>query len=155
MEQYEATTQEPSIGLGGVTVEDLKRMVSKLDQERLEYDKRRLHLQEQDAIVGELEGKLIATLEALNLKAFKGENGTVEVAYRTSVKLPQGEGKLQFFEYLKELGIFDTLASINSNTLNAWYKEEDKKAQTEKRLLRIPGLDMPTTTPILKLKRGG
>ena len=152
--EYAQQAQEPSIGLAGVTVDELNRMVTQLDEARLEYDKRRIHTQEQDAIVNELEGRIIATLSALNLKGFRGEAGAVELANRTSVKIPQGENKDTFFNYLKEQGVFDTLASVNSNTLNAWYKEEDKKAALEHRILRIPGLDMPTTTPILKLKRG-
>jgi hypothetical protein len=141
-------------GLAGVSVEELKQLVVKLDEARIDYEKKRITAQEQNTVVEELEGRIISTLEALNLKAFKGENGTVEIAYRTSVKIPKGLGKEEFYNYLKEQGIFDTLVSVNSNTLNAWYKEELKKASDEKRLLRIPGLDTPTTSPILKLKLG-
>lgn len=144
-------TQEPSIGM--VTVDEVMKLVSRYNDERLKSDSMRAELKAQDAVVDEIEGRLIATLEALNLKSFKSDVATVDVAYRTSVKTPQGEAREAFFNYLKEIGAFDSLITVNSQTLNGWYRLEEERAAKEKRLLRIPGLDMPTKTPMLKLRR--
>lgn len=100
-----------------------------------------------------MEADLIKILEAANLKSFKAENGQVDIRQRLSIKTPQGEQKESFFNYLKELGLFEAMATINYNTLNSWYKEEQERAVQEGRYLDIPGLDIPTMTPILYVKR--
>lgn len=153
MEQFEESPVTGPSDIGVVTVEEVKQMIERLSEERLRYDIKKAELSKQGEAVDTLEGLIISTLESLNLKSFKSDIATVDIAYRTSVKLPQDQEREKFFAYLKEIGAFDALISVNSNTLNGWYKKEAEKASKEHRLLRIPGLDMPTTSPILKMRK--
>lgn len=93
-----------------------------------------------------LEREIVAELEERKLTSFDSRSGKLIKTVRTSVKIPQGDEKQAFFEYLKSTGHFEALATVNSQSLNKWYKEEMELAIKEKKMLVIPGLGMPTTS---------
>lgn len=93
-----------------------------------------------------LEREIVAELEEKKLTSFDSISGKVIKTVRTSVKIPQGDDKFQFFDYLREKGQFEALATVNSAQLNKWYKEELELAQKEKKMLVIPGLGLPTSS---------
>lgn len=93
-----------------------------------------------------LEREIVAELEERKLTSFDSVSGKLIKTVRTSVKIPQGDDKFQFFDYLRERGQFEALATVNSAQLNKWYKEELELAQKEKKMLVIPGLGLPTSS---------
>jgi len=93
-----------------------------------------------------LEREIVAELEEQGLTSFPSRSGLIVKTVRTSVKIPQGDDKFQFFDYLRERGQFEALATVNSAQLNKWYKEELELAQKEKKMLVIPGLGLPTSS---------
>lgn len=93
-----------------------------------------------------LEREIVAELEEKKLTSFDSVSGKLIKTVRTSVKIPQGDDKYAFFEYLKANGQFEALATVNSAQLNKWYKEELELAQKEKKMLVIPGLGLPTSS---------
>lgn len=136
-----------------VTVEQLKLKCERAFDLRSEVDMKKAELSAIQKDLDEIENEIVAVLEELGLKSFKSSTGTVETRVRQSVKVPQGDGRQEFFNYLKDRGLFDSLITVNSQTLNAWYKQETEIAQQEKRMLVVPGLEMPTSSVSVVLKR--
>lgn len=136
-----------------VTVEQLKLKCERAFELRGEVDMKKTELSAIQKSLDELENEIVAVLEELGLKSFKSTSGTIETRVRQSVKVPQGDGRQEFFNYLKDRGLFDSLITVNSQTLNAWYKQEAEIAVEEKRMLVVPGLEMPTSTVSVVLKR--
>lgn len=100
-----------------------------------------------------IEQTLIAALEENGLKKFDSQFGKVGTRLRFSVKVPQGENREVFFKYLKDKGEFDALITVHSQTLNGWYKQEQEKALSEKKMFFVPGLELPTSSTTLVLTK--
>lgn len=137
-----------------VTVVALKEMC------RLVSTKRKLKDEAQDVAdklsseCKDLEHKLTDLMAKLEIKSFvEGDEKFIQVD-RTSITIPKGEERDQFFTYLKEMGHFDSLITVNSATLNSWWKQENEKAKSRgEPYVIIPGLAMPTTTQILSVRK--
>lgn len=69
--------------------------------------------------------------------------GKIIVDNKISVKVPKDpEKKDAFFRYLREKGIFDSVATVHSATLNSFYNAEIAAAREEgKTDFQIPGLE--------------
>lgn len=103
------------------------------DKEKAEYEKRC--------------GEFQAMLEACGLYGFDHPLGKFTLVSRTSVKVPKTEEeRAEFFEYLRSRGIFDSMITVNSQTLNAWYRAEEE-AQLASGVVdfQVPGLAPPVT----------
>jgi hypothetical protein len=139
------------------TIEQMQIYISELSILKAEEDSQEEKLKEIKEKKYELEKIILATLEENGLKSFKSDEfGEVNTRSRLSVRAPQGENKERFFQYLKEKGEFEALATIHSNTLNAWYKTEVERAASENKMFSAPGLDMPQThTTIIYKKTKG
>ena len=60
-------------------------------------------------------------------KYFVDDIGTMSITQRSQVTVPKDrKSKEAFFNYLKSLGedVFYLLATVNSQSLNSWYKEQ-------------------------------
>lgn len=134
-------------------ISELQALCDLVFNQRKITDEIKLLLQEENKKLEALEIRVLNALEENNLKTFKSEFGDVGYRERESVKIPQGEERTKFFNYLKEKGEFDALITVNSQTLNGWYKEEAAKAEQAGQLLSVPGLEIPITTKILYLKK--
>ncbi len=97
-------------------------------------------------LLDNLEREIVAELEERKLSSFDSVSGKLIKTTRTSVKIPQGDDKFAFFDYLRERGQFEALATVNSAQLNKWYKEELELATKEKKMLVVPGLGLPTSS---------
>lgn len=73
--------------------------------------------------------RIIDILMENNLKSYRAPVGTLSVKGIFTAKLPQGEDKVTCFNYLKEIGRFEDMASIHSATFNSWVKEAYDLAQ--------------------------
>ena len=99
---------------------------------------------------GELEGYKDILVEHLNhfeKSSYDSGFGRITVKNITSVSSPKDpESREHFFNYLKEKGSFEDMISVNSKTLNSWYKQEMDTAIAEGRIdFQIPGLPEPYT----------
>ncbi len=106
------------------------------------------------AALKELEGKILQTLADHDMSSFKSSRGTVVRAVRYTVPTPKTiEDKVAFFDWLnKEKGreVYWTYASVNSQSLNSFYKAEMEAAKEAGNFnFKIPGLAEPEATPIL------
>lgn len=107
--------------------------------------------------IDEIEGKLISILDAADMDRFDGDDCTVYLQEKTSVRIPKDpEAKREFFDYLKHRGedLFSSMVTVNSQTLNAWYREQEQLALERGELeLRIPGLGEPSRYQQLSVRK--
>lgn len=110
----------------------------------------------------EVQSKIQAHMEQSELEKFivKGY-GTFSVQSNFSVKVPGTEEHREaFFAYLKERGIFESMITVNSATLNAWYKQElaaiAAKAEAGEDVdpdFKIPGIEEPKDFNVLRFRK--
>lgn len=122
-------------------VEDLKRYCDLLAEQREKVERVKDGLKIEQELLDKAEAILLAALEKAGLKTFKSPTGSFSVTNTQSVKVPSGEAKDAFFNYLKEKNMFEALATVHSKTLNSWYNEEVKKDA----FFKVPGLEDPTS----------
>ena len=112
-------------------------------------------VKEFEALIGVVQSKILAQLEANNMTQHRGEFGLIHVTKRAQVAQPETmQDKAQFFDYLRERGIFMDLVSVNSNTLKSWVNEQmENQAQAGNFTFSIPGLKPPTSYKTIGLRK--
>jgi hypothetical protein len=101
------------------------------------------------------EAEMIAMLEAGGLTNYRSPLGLVSVSFRTSVRTPKTpEDRAAFFAFLKERGVYDTLITVNSQSLNSFYKDEFAQAKERGDIaFEIPGIKEVTMTPNISFRK--
>lgn len=100
------------------------------------------------------ENRVTEILLENNLTSYKAPAGTMYLAFKTSVRQPQGDERVKFYDWLKKEGRFEEMVSVNSMTLNSFYKEQLELAkETGKSEFAIPGLTEIKVTPTLNFRR--
>lgn len=102
------------------------------------------------------ENRVLEILMENSLTNYKAPDGTMSLSFRLSAKLPQGEERTKFYEYLKASGKFDDMVSVNSNTFNSYIKEQYELAQEQgESEPKIPGVSTEDikTLPRLSFRR--
>lgn len=88
------------------------------------------------------------------ITSYKAPAGAMGLSFRTSVRQPQGEEQAKFYAYLKSRGEFDTMISVNSMKLNAYFKEQLELAKERGDSdFQIPGLTEVKINPTLSFRR--
>jgi len=84
------------------------------------------------AEVKELEVKILAYLKEYAMPNFKGSFGTISIKTSKSISQPEDmQAKLEFFEYLKAQGVFESMVAVNSKTLSSWASKEIEAKEKE------------------------
>lgn len=137
-----------------ISVEDMKAQVTKIAELRA---KEAAASQAKKMITEELEKeelKMVEMLEASDMTQFRTDEGLAYISYKTSIKVPKDEeSRRLFFGQLKELGEFDQLITVNSMTLNSWYKAKFEEAREKGIQFEAKGLAPPEITPSLSFRR--
>ena len=138
-----------------VTIDQLESLSKQIADKRAEIDIISLERKKKDAELSELESKMMLTLEEAGKHDYHAECGTVYITERVSVKVPKDlDEKRKLFGYLREKGIFEELVSVNSQTLNAYYKAERKLAEEAGNpFFELPGVGEPTVDQILAFRK--
>lgn len=141
-----------------VTTAELDELVISLKTARNEYDIAKTISSDKNAVVEELENKLVELLVAANKKTYEVDGvARVTVVNRTSVTTPKTpEEKEALFAFLeKKFGRDGLIAyqSVNSMTLNSLYNKEYEEA-IDKEIDFEMGtvLAMPTITRKLQVR---
>lgn len=138
-----------------ITTEELNKLAESISvlrtEEKAAGDVKRAITEKLEAA----EYQMITWLVESNLKNYRSEAGLVSLAYRTSVKTPKmPEEKAKFYEYLREKGLYEAMISVNSATLNAFYKEQFALAtEAGNSDFAIPGITEVTIDPILSFRK--
>lgn len=107
------------------------------------------------AILNDLKLLMLATLKEAGLEGFKSSAGTLSISHRTSVKTPKTvEEKDLLFNYLREKNLFMEMVSVNSMTLNSFYKSEldDAIARGDSEW-HLPGVGEAEISEILYMRK--
>lgn len=142
-----------------VTLADLNERIAEayaLDAE-LEELKRTL-IEPKRKRLEDLENLILQTLADHDMSSYKSPNGTVVRSLRYSVRTPKSlEEKTAFFEWLnraKGREVYWNYVTINSQSLNAFYKAEMEAAKESGDFdFKIPGLAEPEASPVLSRRK--
>lgn len=140
-----------------VTVRDLDLLVEELFQKRTEIEAIEEKLTEANKAKMAIEMKAVKYLKELGRDKYSTPLGTISIRESWKVKKPATpEDSDKLFAYLRERGIFDSLVSINHNTLNAFYTREWEIAKEEGNGFdfAIPGIDQPKLFESLYVLKG-
>ena len=143
VEVPEATLQEMDVLVGRVM--DLREKKEEVNRELKELNEEQR----------EVEQKILSFLNHAKMNSFAGTRATVSKKMHESVRIPASlEKKLEFFEFLKQRGVFNTLVSVNSMTLNSFCKAESEAAKDRGEFdFKIPGLDEPTLNESISVRK--
>ena len=149
-------TTENSTPAQKIDMGEFQALCQKAWEQRQKVDEMVRLQGEESKKLEELKAKVLAYLEHYELeKQHIPGFGTLSVQNRFSVKVPQGDNKLTFFEYLKENGMFEAMATIHSNTLNSWFKEKQEEALAKGILdFKVPGIDEAKLVKTLGFRKG-
>lgn len=125
-----------------ISVNDLEKMIAECFLQRNKYDAAKEIASQEHERMEQMQQKIIATLEELNLTSYKSQVGTFGYRYEESFLIPKDlENRQKFFDFLKQKGVYDTMISVNSKTLNAFAKAEMAAEEAAGQLdYQIPGL---------------
>jgi len=140
-----------------ITVADIEALVKTLAEKRLECEELKKPLTKANEELEAIEQKLVEALDEVGKDSYKSESGTVTRVNKWRVNLPQGEDKLKFFEFLKERNLFEGMATVNSNSLNAFFMEEWENAKKGDPMaalnFSLPGIGEPKAYKTLSFRR--
>jgi hypothetical protein len=138
-----------------VTMKDFESLIEqayKLKAEKEEFESK---AEAVGATLTELQTKLLAYMEQFDKTSYKSKFGNIIRAQKSSVKVPKDpEAKALFFKYLESKGIKDDILTVNSQTLNSFYKaERDAAIAAGAEEFSIPGLEAPTAYFQLQMRK--
>lgn len=132
-----------------VTVADLNALIEqiKLKEDEIEVQDRKM--KDLNIELGSLKGKAVAYLIELKQTEYASPLGKIEIKKYERVNLPESlPDKMAFFEYLKQKEMFENMATINSNSLNAFYFRERSayiESGGDPMTFTLPGVPAPKT----------
>lgn len=140
----------------GATLKEFDTICRALFDERAKLDELEAAAKNQSGKVEALKAKIIAHMEAAGLEKFAVAGlGTVFTTDRFTVTVPKdGEARDAFFGYLKSRGIFEELITVNSQTLNAFYKRcLDEAVEKGNPDFKVPGIGEPKHVRTLGMRK--
>jgi hypothetical protein len=129
-----------------VTVADLDALVRQIFDQKLLIEEAEAGVTVLNKELARLEEKAVVCLEELERDNYKTEFGTIYINEKWRVNMPQtDEDKQALFGFLREKGIFDKYATVNSNSLNSLYMAEWEAAIEDGKGMEfsMPGIGAP------------
>jgi hypothetical protein len=122
---------------------------------KLDLDKRKIEMERVQAEFTTLQLEIINILESMNIDSVKTHGFNFFIEEKASVKTPKTlEEKRMLFDYLTSQGMFDEMVSVNSMTLNSYYKAMAQQAAEQGILdFKMPGIEEPSMYKTLKMRR--
>lgn len=135
--------------------ETINTLSSKLVSLKEELDCKKQELKQLQEAFDQTSQELISLCESLEIDSFNAHGFMFYTQEKESVRIPKDEeSKSAFFEWLKTQGLFDSMISVNSQTLNSLYRAKSEEALKEGILdFRIPGIDESTKYKQLGMRR--
>lgn len=140
-----------------ISVKDLDDLVKSIQEARVVKDEIEAQLKEQNKKISALEQQALGYLEDLGREKYQSESGTISKQQQWYFRLPETEeDKMEFFDYLKEKGLFERYATVNSMSYNSYCRKEFEIAVEEGRGMSftLPGVPEPTLNKKLSFRKG-
>jgi hypothetical protein len=140
-----------------ITVDEMNQKVQEIRAKEEEYEAARKVSTALGYEVDKLYEQIGQMLLDLGQDSFKTPLGTVSLRKRTSFKTPKDEeSRTAFFNKLKEMGVFDSMITVNSNTLNSFLKAEYEQAEANGEDMvtyKFDGIEPPTISVTASLRK--
>lgn len=134
--------------MGAITAQDLDQLVATIAEKEKEEDAIAETLKIKKKEIAGLYIQATGYLKDLGRLEYDTPYGKVFLKEHWSLKVPQTpEDKEKLFSWMREKGIFEHYATVNSNSLKALYKTEKELAIKEGQdpvLFTLPGLEPAT-----------
>jgi hypothetical protein len=140
-----------------ISLEEFQALGVKLWEEKAKLEELEAIASKQSKEVEALKAKVISCLEAAGLDKFAVAGfGTVFKTQRFTVTVPKdGADREAFFGYLESQGIFRELITVNSQTLNSYWKKEFEAAVEQGNPdWKMPGIADPKHVITLGMRKG-
>lgn len=140
-----------------ITVDEMNQKVVEIRAKEEEYEAAKKVSTQLGHEVDSLYEQVGKMLLDLGQDSFRTPLGTVSLRKRTSFKVPKDEESKQvFFQKLKDMGVFESMITVNSNTLNSFLKAEYESAEAigqDMVTYQFPGIDPPTVSVTASLRK--
>jgi len=147
------------------SIEQHNPTAKELDQLVIDIFEQRKKIEEMDALtaiennkLSAMKQKAVLYLEELGRENYKlPGSGTIGISEKWRFSLPKtDEDKAAFFSFLKEKGLFEKYATVNSTSYNSYLNSEWETAKEEGRGMefQIPGVPEPTFYRDLSIRKG-
>jgi len=140
-----------------ITVDDMNKKVEEIRAKEAAYEEQKKISTQLGYEVDSLYEQIGKMLLDLGQDSFKTPLGTVSLRKRTSFKTPKDEdSRNAFFGKLKEMDVFDSMITVNSNTLNSFLKAEWEAAEARGEDMityRFAGIEPPTISVTASLRK--
>jgi len=125
-----------------VSVVQLDDLVNSIFDKKAEVTAQALIVTKMNKELSGLQAQAVKFLKELGRKKYVTDRGTLSITEKWRVNNPQtDEDKQAFFQYLRGEGLFDQMATVNNNSLNAYFKEAQAAAdEAGDMLFQIPGI---------------
>ncbi len=140
-----------------ITVEEMNKMAETIRAKESEYEVAKKVSTSLGKEVDSLYDMMGKMLLELGQDSFKTPVGTMILTKRTSFKVPKDEeSRDAFFGKLKEMGLFESMITVNSTTMNSFLKEEYKAAEARGEDMvtyKFAGIEPPTVSVTASLRK--
>ena len=137
-----------------VTLKEFEEVCAKTFALKAEKERLTKLAKEKGVELLEAQQKVIAYLEEFGKTKYLANSGNVHITERRSVKLPKGDDKQAFFDYLESKGVLFDMVNINSRTLQGFYNEEMNAALEDGNIdFQVPGIEEPVAVKTLTMKK--
>jgi hypothetical protein len=131
-----------------LTLQKLDGLVRDYASKREAYDAAKEISNQKEKEKYDAEMRLLEALKSADKKSYSVDGlGSVARREKFAVRVPSGDNKRAFLEYLQKRGedVFYGLATVNYNTLNSFYQEELEAAEAGGVFpFVLPGIEEPT-----------
>ena len=139
------------------TLQEMENLIMELSIAKQELENLANQEKEVQTIRRELENKIMSKLKEVGNTTYVSKFGRASIKTSLSYKTPKdSESKKKLFEYIKGKGeeVYNSLLSVNSQTLNAWAKAETQHAADNGIFpFEIPGLDEPISYETISFRK--
>lgn len=147
---------ENAENLEGITIQKLHELMREAAMQKHSVDELEMKLKVEKEVLQDLKAKIQAVLEQHDMRSYS-HSGIKAVRVTTyGVSFPKDPvRKEELFDYLRSVGAYDNLISVNSRSLYSFYKEKiDEAAKAGNINWVMPGVGEPTAITRLDFKRG-
>ena len=140
-------------------IRELQEKIKSLKEVRTRYDEKKKQLELEKEILDSLEDDIIQAFEENDLTSFKLDGvANVSITHRLTVPTPKTiEDKRAFFAWVaanKGEEVRDAMMSVNSMTLNSFYKAEyESLTDDEKLVFQMDGIGLPSLQKTLSVRK--
>lgn len=144
---------EPEKPMALMSIKQLEQLISQCYQERDEIQVLETQIKEKEKLHNNTKQRILSVFQEFNKSNYSSHRGMLIRQRRFNVTMPKDPKKRSaFFGYLKERDTFESLITVNAQSLNSYYKAEMDVAAKSGKPFEIPGLDAPKYFETLSIR---